>query len=308
MKNALRIILSLYAILFVCTLHAQERYILTSDSVKLYVKVKGHGTPCLYIHGGPGAGSYFLEKLMGDSLEQHFQMIYLDQRGSGRSMSPKDNNYSLDRMIKDFEEVRTSLGIKQWLTIGHSFGGLLQMGYAKNHTNVIKGMIMINCSLNLNETFKSSWCPKACDLLGITDRRFYLDETLPIKVRWDSLIVQLVRKDIIWKMAFSSRNDMDMMNAACSEVPRGNVDFESIAFSINDYFADFKKETGTMKMPVLFFYGIKDWMIGPEHYKGVNFPNMMLWRNDMAHMSPFLGNNRTAVLKAIHTYSVKYKF
>ena len=85
---------------------AQEREILTSDGVKLYVKVKGTGTPYLYLHGGPGSGSHWLEKFFGDYLEQHFQMIYLDQRGVCRSSSPKDNNYSLERMILDFEEVR----------------------------------------------------------------------------------------------------------------------------------------------------------------------------------------------------------
>jgi len=69
-------------------LKAQEMNIMTSDSVSLYVNVKGSGTPCLYLHGGPGSGSYWLEKFFGEYLEQHFQMIYLDQRGVGRSTSP----------------------------------------------------------------------------------------------------------------------------------------------------------------------------------------------------------------------------
>ena len=125
---------------------AQEKHILTSDSVSLYVIVKGSGTPCLYIHGGPGSGSFWVEKFFGNVLEQHFQMIYLDQRGVGRSTSPKDHNYSMERIVKDFEEVRNSLGIKQWLTLGHSFGGILQMGYAERHPKIISGMLMINCT------------------------------------------------------------------------------------------------------------------------------------------------------------------
>ncbi len=31
--------------------------------------------------------------------------------------------------------------------LGHSFGGILQAGYAERHPQVIKGMIMLNCSL-----------------------------------------------------------------------------------------------------------------------------------------------------------------
>ncbi|MDD5047097.1 MAG: alpha/beta fold hydrolase, partial [Bacteroidales bacterium] len=121
-----RIVLAGILLLTGIALNAQERTILTSDSVSLYVNVKGSGTPCLYLHGGPGSGSYWLEKFFGNYLEQNFQMIYLDQRGVGRSTSPRDGNYSMDRMVCDFEEIRQALGLSQWLTLGHSFGGILQ--------------------------------------------------------------------------------------------------------------------------------------------------------------------------------------
>jgi proline iminopeptidase len=129
---------------------APYMHIITSDGVKLYVKVRGRGTPCLYLHGGPGSGSYWLEKFSGDMLERHFQMIYLDQRGVARSSSPKDGNYSLDRMAQDFEEVRAALDIEKWVTLGHSFGGILQVGYAQRYPQVIRGMIMLNTSLDMN--------------------------------------------------------------------------------------------------------------------------------------------------------------
>ncbi len=56
------------------------RYVTTSDGAKLHVTVKGTGTPCLYIHGGPGSGSYWLEEFSGPMLERSFRMVYL---GSG---------------------------------------------------------------------------------------------------------------------------------------------------------------------------------------------------------------------------------
>lgn len=100
-------------------------------------------------------------------MEQHFQMIYLDQRGVGRSSSPKEKNYSLERMIQDFDEVRKALEIKDWLTLGHSFGGILQMAYVEKYLQSIKGMIMINCTLSMNSSFRNSWIPKAAELAGI---------------------------------------------------------------------------------------------------------------------------------------------
>jgi proline iminopeptidase len=82
------IFLLLFLNLIGLNMKAQEQHILTTDSVDLYVNVKGSGTYCLFIHGGPGSGSYWVEKFFGKELEQRFTMIYLDQRGVGRSSSP----------------------------------------------------------------------------------------------------------------------------------------------------------------------------------------------------------------------------
>ena len=212
---------------------AQEREILTSDGVKLYVKVKGTGTPCLYLHGGPGSGSHWLEKFFGDYLEQHFQMIYLDQRGVCRSSSPKDNNYSLERMILDFEEVREALGIGEWLTLGHSFGGILQMAYS------------------------------------------------------------------------SQKND-SIMNSSYRDIANWNNDFSAVALDVKEYWTDYTAKTPKVRVPVLFFYGYTDWMIGPKHYMNIRFPDMTLWGSDVGHI-PFL-ENREDLEKAIDHYNAKHGF
>ncbi|MBU6120318.1 alpha/beta fold hydrolase [Hymenobacter sp. PAMC29290] len=81
----------------------------TSDGVRLYVRVEGQGRPCVFVHGGPGAGSEVQETLAGPLLEQHFQMIYLDQRGSGRSASSTTKSYGLARQVQDLEELRQQL-------------------------------------------------------------------------------------------------------------------------------------------------------------------------------------------------------
>lgn len=284
---------------------AQVKHIKTSDGVDLYVTAKGNGTPCLYLHGGPGSGSYWLQKFAGDSLEKHFQMIYLDQRGVGRSSSPEDKNYSMDRMVKDFEEVREGLGIKQWITMGHSFGGILQMGYVMRCPQAIEGMIMINCVLNMKESYEKSWSIKACEFLGISNPQYFKDATIPVTSRWDSLISALNRKDLMWKMGYSDRKNMEIMNETFAEIPDWNWDFGNNAMNVKDYWADFLKETCNVKIPVLFFYGKNDWMVGPEHYRGVKFPDMMLWGSDAGHM-PFL-ENKDDMMQAISSYRQKYK-
>jgi len=285
---------------------AQDQIIKTSDGVNLFVRIKGKGVPCLYIHGGPGSGSHWLEKFSGEFLERHFLMIYLDQRGVCRSSSPRDGNYSMERMVKDFEEVRQALGFAEWITMGHSFGGILQMGYSLKFPSVIRGMIMLNCGLNLNES-PAEVIPKACEFLGIIDITPYTDTTLSGTERTaliGNLYKQLREKDLFWKMGYASHQSYEIMSASFNDISNWNKDLENIPISMEDYGINFKKFTSGMAMPVLFFYGKTDWMVGPSHYKGVDFPNMILWGSEVGHV-PFI-ENKADLENAILSYGNRY--
>ena len=284
-----RITLFILALSFMGILRGQERHLITSDSVNLYFNVKGTGTPCLYIHGGPGSGSYWLELFLGDFLEKHFQMIYLDQRGTGRSSSPENKDYSMSRMVRDFEEVRESLGIGKWLTLGHSFGGLLQMGYVTDRPNSVAGMIFINGTISLEDSFGKSWLPKALELTGADVPPACTDTSLPLYGRMSAIIPVLVEKGIIWKLFFADEGNSRKMNDTYSHFQSWNGDQSEIILEFSDYWQDFSVETPKVKQPVLFFYGKKDWAVGPDHFKIAAFPNMMLWGSDVGHM-PFLEN------------------
>ncbi|MHB1001952.1 MAG: alpha/beta fold hydrolase [Armatimonadota bacterium] len=282
-----------------------RREIITSDGVHLYIEVRGNGTPCLCIHGGPGSGSDWMQQFLGEMLERRFQMIYLDQRGCGRSTSPKDGNYSLDKMVMDFEEVRKALGIRKWIILGHSFGGILQMGYAKDHPKVIRGMIMLNCTLDIEDSLENSWIPKACEILGISDTTEYMDRTVPTADRLSAIRSKLEEKGLLWKMAFDSQDNEKIMSTPSSEASNFNLDFAHTAFAVKDYWTDFLPNTQNMRVPVLFFYGTRDWMVGPAHYKGVHFPCSIMWPSDGGHFA-FL-ENKADLEKTIDIYQSKYR-
>lgn len=283
---------SLLAIVFLFlawTAGAEERYITTSDGVELYVKIAGSGEPCLYLHGGPGSGSYWVEKFYGKELENQFTMIYLDQRGVGRSSSPENKDYSPERMALDFEEVRQALDYDSWITLGHSFGGILQMQYLENYPESTKGLIMVNCTLDINESFCESWSPKAAEFLEITNLPGCANDTVPLMDRMQSHIYELKQRDIFWKMGFATKETEAQLDATYTEIPDWNFDFGNAAFSYDGYWKDFKPATANVNVPVLFYYGTKDWMVGPNHYQGMKFPNKLLWKNDGGHI-PFMEN------------------
>ncbi|MDX1471068.1 MAG: alpha/beta hydrolase [Flavobacteriaceae bacterium] len=297
-----KIIIAVLICLFGQILYSQERHIVTSDSVDLYVEVKGQGAPCLYIHGGPGSGSYWFEKFYGETMEKHFTVIYLDQRGVARSGSPENGNFSLGRMIKDFEEIKNALGYDTWFTLGHSFGGILQLAYAEMYPKSQDGLMMINTTLHLNKSFCESWAPKAFEFL----REEYVgcdNDTLPLMERMGYLGNRLREKDLFWKMAYFNKENQAIMDATFQEIENWNFDFGGVAFSIEDYWMDFLPQTQHVTAPVLFFYGETDYMVGPKHYKEVKFPNMLLWKNQGGHI-PFQENQKE-LTEAILTFKKK---
>ncbi|QED36407.1 alpha/beta hydrolase [Antarcticibacterium arcticum] len=280
-----------------------EKRIITSDGIDLYVKVKGEGTPVLYLHGGPGSGSFWFEKFFGEFMEQNFTVIYLDQRGVGRSTGDKDDDYSMERMALDFEEVRIALGFDSWLTIGHSFGGILQAGYASLYPNAHKGMIMVNGTLSLVDSFCNSWGPKAAEFTG-KNSQFPCDTPENIKANLGAHINNLREQDLFWKMAFREASNEKIVDATINEVPGWNWNFGSLALDQESYWKDYRGFTREIKVPVLFFYGDQDWMVGPEHYKGINFPNMMLWASPGGHF-PFI-ENKEELEASILAYKTNY--
>ena len=112
------------------------------SGVRIYYKTLGSGVPLLVLHGGPGADhSDFLPALQ--PLARHCQLVLIDERGSGRSERLKDpKGYTLNHMVKDIECVRKHLQVRQFVVLGHSFGGILAQAYATCHPDRILGLVL----------------------------------------------------------------------------------------------------------------------------------------------------------------------
>ncbi len=103
----------------------------------------GRGAPLMIVHGGPGAShDYFLPYLL--PLARHNKLIFIDERGSGRSQKLDDpSGYTVENMVEDVEIVRQALGLGKISLMGHSYGGALAQAYAlkyqANLTHLILG-------------------------------------------------------------------------------------------------------------------------------------------------------------------------
>lgn len=108
-----------------------EHQVIVND-VRLWYRAAGRetGTPVVFLHGGPGQGSQTFAQFAGPALERDLKMIYLDQRGSGRSERPWTEAYSLRLLVEDLEQLRLRWGVERISLVGHSFGSIVALEYA----------------------------------------------------------------------------------------------------------------------------------------------------------------------------------
>src|SRR3974390_276922 len=88
----------------------QEGYV-DANGVMLYYVTFGNGEPLVIMHGGPGAShDYFLPYLL--PLARHNRLIFLAERGSGRSQELEERSqHTVENMVEDLEAVRKGLNL-----------------------------------------------------------------------------------------------------------------------------------------------------------------------------------------------------
>lgn len=112
---------------------------------RLYVDRRGaaDAPPLLYLHGGPGSGSYDFLAFQGDRLAERLHVIGVDQRGVQQSDPLTGPITELD-LVEDFEALRETLGLERWSVLGHSFGGRLALRSAVAHPDTVTKVIFEN--------------------------------------------------------------------------------------------------------------------------------------------------------------------
>ncbi|MBV9608229.1 MAG: alpha/beta fold hydrolase, partial [Acidobacteria bacterium] len=119
----------------------QEGFV-DANGVMIYFKSIGRGQPLVIVHGGPGAShDYFLPNLY--LLARHNRVVFIDERGSGRSPQLDDpRQYTIENMVDDLESVRQALGLGKISLLGHSFGGVLAQAYALKYQRNLSHLIL----------------------------------------------------------------------------------------------------------------------------------------------------------------------
>ena len=123
------------------TLQPGEGYVNVKGG-KIWYRIVGSGTntPLLLLHGGPGSASNYLNPLAVLSTDR--PIIFIDQLGCGKSERISDTSLmTTPNFVDELEQLRQSLGLKEYYLYGHSWGTMLGMDYYLKYPKGIKALL-----------------------------------------------------------------------------------------------------------------------------------------------------------------------
>ena len=94
------------------------------------------------IHGGPGY-DHSLFKPQFQAFAQDAQLVFLDQRGQGRSDRSTADRWTLDQWADDVAAFCRALCIEKPILLGQSSGGFVALAAATRHPALASGMILL---------------------------------------------------------------------------------------------------------------------------------------------------------------------
>jgi proline iminopeptidase len=100
----------------------------------------GTGTPMVLLHGGPGAGSFYLKPF--EALGDDRPIIRYDQLGAGKSDRLTDTTLMvIPRFVEELDSLRRALNIDKWILNGQSWGTVLALEYYKAHPERVAAIV-----------------------------------------------------------------------------------------------------------------------------------------------------------------------
>jgi pimeloyl-ACP methyl ester carboxylesterase len=100
-----------------------------SDGYRLAVEEVGDGFPLIVLHGGPGMDHTMFRPYL-DPLGDDFRVLYVDERGQGRSDRVDPQTLSLDVFARDVDFLAEALALDHFALLGHSFGAIVATYHA----------------------------------------------------------------------------------------------------------------------------------------------------------------------------------
>lgn len=101
--------------------------------------------PIMCLHGGAVNAHWF--DFVAPGFSANYHMRALDQRGHGESAWAEPPDYRYSRYAADLDAVADTLGLREFVLMGHSMGGLVSLVYAATHPGRVKALVVVDSTL-----------------------------------------------------------------------------------------------------------------------------------------------------------------
>ena len=128
---------------------------LSVNGTELYFDVVGSGLDAasgfrqkptlILLPGGPGFDHTYLRPWL-DPVSEVAQLVYVDERGCGRSARHTHEYYQLGIMADDIVLFCKTLDIERPIVLGQSFGGFVALSIALRHPDFTSGIVLFDTS------------------------------------------------------------------------------------------------------------------------------------------------------------------
>lgn len=214
--------------------------------------------PVLFLlHGGPG-GDHVSFKTQIGGLRDVAQLVYIDHRGSGRSLPADPETYTLDNNIDDVEGLREHFGLQRVSILGLSYGGMVAQGYAIRYPERVANLVL------------SATAPShrfIDDARRIVEQRGTDEQKRVCQRLWNANFESLEQLHEFYRVMgplYSLKHDPLKFEENWQRSVR-NVEQLNRGFGGFLRTFDFTAELDKIRCPTLVLAGAHDWICPPDH-------------------------------------------
>ncbi len=235
------------------------------NGTELYFDVVGSGLSTsadfqqkptmILLHGGPGFDHSYLRPWL-DPVSDVAQLVYVDQRGNGRSQRHTHEYYQLGIMADDIVLLCQTLHIEHPIVLGQSFGGFVALSIAHRHPDFASGLILFDTSpawtggYDLDALEKLVGGNRGKELREIAYRESTGQATEAELKRFEQEVMPLY-----WHQGFKQEYIGDMFNN-----PLINMDIATYMMGTLSKEYDLRPHLKDIKIPALVLQGRYDWV------------------------------------------------
>ena len=121
--------------------HKSTSGFIERDSARLPYIREGNGVPAVVI-----GTSLHYSRAFSMSLREHLDLIFADGRHFAPTYEPSEPELgalNLETWVDDVEALRQSLGIDQWIVVGHSIQAQIALAYARKYPHAVSRLVLI---------------------------------------------------------------------------------------------------------------------------------------------------------------------